>query len=219
MARPRTRRTARSLPATTSRRWRKIGKEGRVGVGWAGGFGKLQKLFAGLQYPGCTCVRQQPSVQLQTELKTCVVPCAPCASLPPSLAAETADSTRDAKKKNNSHSPRRITDAFHFLPLRRARGKRNCAAAPTHGVQLLAFLRREAPGRGRDGGGVHEERQDPPQPEGIRLPSAEIAGRLQGCPAGRRDAGSQRLRYCLTAACALSSFWMEKSTGEGITFP
>ncbi|XP_037406149.1 uncharacterized protein LOC119268593 isoform X1 [Triticum dicoccoides] len=62
-----------------------------------------------------------------------------------------------------------------------------------HGVQLLPFLRHEAPGGGRGG---REERKGAPQ--GVGLARAEIAGRLQGCPPGirGRDTGSKRLSCC-----------------------
>jgi len=75
-----------------------------------------------------------------------------------------------------------------------------------HGVQLLPFLlRHEAPGRGRRGGGG-EERQGPPQPQGLRHPRPEVTRTrlLQGDRAtGRRYTGPQCCRYFLHSACRL----------------
>jgi hypothetical protein len=70
-----------------------------------------------------------------------------------------------------------------------------------HGVQLPAFLRHEAPGLGRRGGGG-EERQGPPQ--GLRRPRAEVTRLVQGDrAAGRRYTGTQCCRYFLHSACRL----------------
>ena len=73
-----------------------------------------------------------------------------------------------------------------------------------HGVQLLPFLRHEAPGRGRrGGGGGGEEWQGPPQ--GLHRPRpTEVTRLLQGGRAtGRRYTGTQCCRYFLHSTCRL----------------